>query len=380
MHESIDGGKSLGALVQRVYDAALDDRWWAGLADSIARTFASSSTVLKAQHADSSVQLMETTENLVVAPRNQALADHWHAHDLWVERSVAHGMSRVITNRDLIADAEFERTAFYYDWCRQLDIYHMIGAVFPIDTDTIGVLGVHREQGAGHFAQRDRRRVTAFLPHLQRALRIRHRLQGAAQVHAALFGALDRLVVGVAVVDYQGRLLYANPLAERVLRSGAGGIGLRGGRVHLRDIQLGARLQRALRAAVRSEVDTLGDFTGAMALPRPGRLPITLLTAPLRNAALGAPAALLFIRDPEQAAPAHDVLRELFGLTRTEAAIAAALATGLAPDAIAADFGIGIGTVRSHLKGILAKTGTRRQGELVALIGSSVAGIVDTAR
>jgi DNA-binding CsgD family transcriptional regulator len=79
------------------------------------------------------------------------------------------------------------------------------------------------------------------------------------------------------------------------------------------------------------------------------------------------PAALVFIRDPE-APLAATRLRELFGLTRTEAAVAAGLGDGKSLENIAADLGTGIGTVRTHLKRVLAKTGTHRQAQLVALL------------
>ena len=84
------------------------------------------------------------------------------------------------------------------------------------------------------------------------------------------------------------------------------------------------------------------------------------------------PAVLLFIRDPE-APLAVARLRELFGLTRTEAAVAAALARGQSLEDIAVQRGIGLGTVRTHLKRILAKTGTHRQAQAVALLARSTA-------
>jgi DNA-binding CsgD family transcriptional regulator len=65
-------------------------------------------------------------------------------------------------------------------------------------------------------------------------------------------------------------------------------------------------------------------------------------------------------------------LRELFGLTRTEASVAAALGRGASLENIAANMGIGLATVRSHLKRILAKTGTHRQAETAALLARSV--------
>src|ERR1044071_7904654 len=103
----------LDALIGHVYEAAVDPRLWTGLAATIAQTFGSSSTVLKTHGANDRVQLLEVTENLGVRPRDQAWADHWHRNDIWVERSVAFGLSRVITNLDLISNAEYEKTAFY---------------------------------------------------------------------------------------------------------------------------------------------------------------------------------------------------------------------------------------------------------------------------
>jgi DNA-binding CsgD family transcriptional regulator len=117
----------------------------------------------------------------------------------------------------------------------------------------------------------------------------------------------------------------------------------------------------------------------ALVIGRENRLPLTLAVTPLR---LGwadrgqAPAlALVFLRDPERPGLHLDRLRELFGLTATEAAIAADLGAGKPPEEIARRHHIGIGTVRWHLKSILAKTGTTRQAETVALLARSVAGL-----
>ncbi len=57
----------------------------------------------------------------------------------------------------------------------------------------------------------------------------------------------------------------------------------------------------------------------------------------------------------------------------TEAAIAAALASGRSIDEFAASQRISLNTARTHLKSIFAKTGTRRQAQLVALLCQTVA-------
>jgi DNA-binding CsgD family transcriptional regulator len=376
--EAADHDPRLDELVTLVYDAALDDQLWAGLAAKIARVFDSTSTVLKTYGSADDVQLLEVTENLVVAPKNQAWADDWHRNDLWVERSVALGLGRVGTSQDLLEDAEYERTGFYQEWNRHLGIYYMVGAVFPIDRNTMGVLGIHRLKRAGAYGEEDRRRVGRFLPHLNRALRLRQRLEQAVMAQSASLDALDRLDTAVFVLDSDCRVLHSNRLGSRLLQD-TPEVRVRAGRVRLSDPELDSQLLRRVREAIRTACGDPNAPGSAFTVMREGRLPITALVTPLRatwnHRGASSPAALVFMRDPEQSMPAQQTLRELFGLTPTEAAIAAVLAQGRALEQIAADFGIGIGTVRSHVKTILWKTGTHRQAQLVALLAHSVASI-----
>jgi DNA-binding CsgD family transcriptional regulator len=57
-----------------------------------------------------------------------------------------------------------------------------------------------------------------------------------------------------------------------------------------------------------------------------------------------------------------------WGLTPTEARLALYLAEGLSVAVYAQSFEVSVGTVRSQLKAIFAKTGVNRQGALVRLV------------
>jgi DNA-binding CsgD family transcriptional regulator len=63
-----------------------------------------------------------------------------------------------------------------------------------------------------------------------------------------------------------------------------------------------------------------------------------------------------------------DYLRDRFGLTHAEARVALAALTGKPRCAIAADLNLAEATVRAHLNHIFAKTGARRQAELIQLV------------
>lgn len=69
--------------------------------------------------------------------------------------------------------------------------------------------------------------------------------------------------------------------------------------------------------------------------------------------------------------PDHDpepALRAAFQLTPAEARVALGIARGDALSAIAQTQGIALGTARTQLKAIFAKTGTHRQAQLAALL------------
>lgn len=370
LHES----SRVTELIARLYDAAIDDALWSGTATRIAETFGSTSAVLKLHGDGSKVNLLECTGNLMVSEREQAWADDWHRRDLWVERSVAYGMSRVITDEDLVTREEQARSGFYQEWLRHLGIHHMLGAVFPAADAAIGVLGIHRPREAGAYTAPERRQAALVLPHLQRALRLAQRLAAVSCQHAATLQALDRLDTGVLMVDGTGRIIHASGMAERLLRENAE-LAVIHGRLALRSPALRDKLLSLVSGAMDTARGRITKPGAALSIPRLHRMPLALEVAPLRPSAsaLGEhrPAVLVFIRDP-QAPIAAARLRELFGLTRTEGAVAAALGGGASLEDIATGMGIGLATVRSHLKRILAKTGTHRQAQAAALLARSV--------
>jgi DNA-binding CsgD family transcriptional regulator len=64
----------------------------------------------------------------------------------------------------------------------------------------------------------------------------------------------------------------------------------------------------------------------------------------------------------------HEKLMRDFSLTATEARLATYLGEGGSVAGYAEMFGVAVGTVRSQLKSVFAKTGVNRQGALAAII------------
>lgn len=362
-------------LIGQVYDAALDGTLWIGLAEKIARTFGAMSLGLILQAGDAA-EFLSRTDNFN-GWGETAYERHYHRHDVWARRAEQIGLSKVLASKDLIPNSEFDRTEFCNDFCRPIEIYHVAGALIPVAAEQVAIFAVHRPRGAGAFEDDDKARLAGFLPHVQRSLQIRRRLGEAEIERRASLDALERSATAVLIVTAEGNVLYANQMAEGLLRAGDG-LRTIGGRVAAADHFLGQRLAALIRQAADTAAGKDRGAGGAVAIPRPERLPLAVLAAPFRPPRDGfgppVPAAILFIRDPEARMPPLLAVRGLFGLTGAEARVASALASGISLEKAAVTLGISLHTARTQLKSAFAKTGTSRQAELVALILRSVGG------
>ncbi len=368
------------ALIGQLYDAAIDPRHWAGMADRIASAFDATSAVVKFHGDGGDVHLLQTTSNMIVPDRLQDWAEDWHRRDLWVQRSVSYGMNKIVTDDILVTDEEKRLSGFYQEFLTQFDIHYLVGAAFSVGESGVGVLGIHRPSDGLAFDTVHEHKAAQLLPHLQRAMRLGQQLAEVEFLKAAALDALDHVDTGVIVIGRTGRVVYANAQAEDIIHRETA-VGVSQGRFHIDDALINGRFLAGLRdvlAVAAGASVSMGVST--LLVPRADRLPLTLSLTPLKpdwsRGFDAGPMAFVFVKDPEQG---YDIgrLRDLFGLTPTEATIAADLGRGTSVDRIAERHHIGIGTVRFHLKRILAKTGTGRQAEVAALLARSVAALTN---
>lgn len=360
-------------LIDNVYEAALDGPRWCTLAPQIAETFGSTSTTVLTQRVGGPSQILSMTDN--VRSRIDDYQAHYWQRDIWVERGVQlTGLSRVGSSRDLVSDREFQETEFYRDWCRYLDVFYMVGAIFPSGEGKLGVLGIHRPRSAGAYEEEDKYFVSRFMPHLQRALRIHDALGQSAVKQRLSLDTLDRCSTATLLVAADASIIHANQIAEALLTEGTA-LCQRNGRLMAIRQKEGAALSSLIREATRMGGAPSAD--GTMLLRRVNEQPLHILVAPFRMAWAGQPTAgaIVFVRDPSRSMSAIATLRALFNFTPTEARIAQALANGKSIGDIAAAHRATLQTVRKQLKSIFAKTETNRQAQCVAVILRSVATI-----
>ncbi len=176
-------------------------------------------------------------------------------------------------------------------------------------------------------------------------------------------------------VNGHGRVLHASSAAHQLLAVNAGVLTVAG------QYLLAPREPDRIEQMLQQWRDR---GLGAAALARDDRLPLTLLceragstAKPGEDRAVagedGPGQAWLTLRDPEAEQPDLARVRALFALTPSEASVAVGLALGRSSSDIAASMGVQPNTVLTHVKRVLAKTGTRRQAQLVSLLLRSVA-------
>jgi len=183
-----------------------------------------------------------------------------------------------------------------------------------------------------------------------------------AELNAAMPPSiLDMIGVPIFVVEKDAHLRYANAAGEAVLTNGGPLRAVENVLTadHVPDSQ-------RLRSAIANSF-VAGESQVVMMKDSGARCPPIAVIVPMRSGGEVQALVLLRQRAPSTIALVHS-LHQLFRLSPAEAAIAIALATGADLQEIAEERAVKLNTLRSQIASIMAKTNTRRQAELVALV------------
>lgn len=269
------------------------------------------------------------------------------------------------TDFDHFATEEIEQDPFYAEFLRPRGIrWHACALIAGTPADGV-FLSLKRSPARDPYQPEEVAALDRVLPRLRAAALITPAMiEARTDDRAQIF---QRRGEGVFHLDRQGRVLRMNAVAETLLGHA---VRLSGARLTacFPDEQPG--VNRIVTAATALGQPGLIRLTS----PDPASRPLLLVTPNIGAGrdVFAATAALAVLvdarRHPVMAPPLPRPVRDAFGLTPTEGSVAALVAVGLSPGAIADHLGIGRGTVRNHLKSVLHKTETTRQAELVALL------------
>lgn len=303
---------------------------------------------------------------------------YYHAKDILVHEAATKQLDRtgaVLTSEMIVEEKRFRRSEFFNDFLKPAGFGRTCSTILhdgTLNSVPRVNLSLYRPVHADPFGHRNVTMLARLSGHLRRAAKLQFRLR--QEVPDVCSATLECLPWGVLLLDASEKVVYLNTFAEAKLRA-KDGLSLGGGRLLAARADETRRLRAAITRALGGPLVAGSDVGADLAISRPsGKRPLLMTVAPvspLAGEVMGSPAArcLVHLVDLEmQSQDAIQRLGDILGLTRAERRLARGLIEGLTLGEIAENHELSRETIRSQLNGLFAKTETRRQSELTALL------------
>jgi DNA-binding CsgD family transcriptional regulator/PAS domain-containing protein len=351
-------------LVRALYDAVLDGALWPNTLQTFADRFNSSHAILAVGSAASCAP--DVVWAGVERPFQELYARSFVNGNNTIQLAARREFQdEPYTDWMALPDGSFQRSAFFQDWCRPQQIQTLLGAEVIHDARGIALLGLGRPEPYGDSELSVFRKL---MPDLRRIMGLRLRLFDVDLQRARLRALLDAVSTPILLTDSACCLLHANHRAEYLLRAG--------GVLHISQNRLAAPTEHEtdmLRRVVRSAGANNGGASLRLEAANGTHAGVSVVPVHADHGwAEGSEVcvAIFVTGSAEYAAVEPSLLTALYGLTPTEAAVAAMLGRGDGLPATASALGMKTSTARTHLHRIFDKTATQRQAQLVALLRS----------
>lgn len=364
---------TLSRLVGMVYDCALDPRRWEDTLAELRGALRFSNAMFTIWTAASGRPLLNVTSGIApdyaarLAEFGPAIVEQWGgpaaigAFEIGEPKVLSHERSA----------AHWPDSAYFREWIAPQGISDLMAVAITRERDNYCSVGFARHVSAGPIGIAEMDLVRLLAPHIRRAASISRLLDVSAVTVATFTAVLDAAPTPILLLDEGLGIVHANR-AGRALLDDRDGVVEMHGRLALSS----AGQTEALRSMLAGNGDEarLGHASGIALARRAG--PALLHVLPMRyspfraNLTPRAAGAVFIATGGGRPSVPSDALAALFGLTPAESRVLSALATGATPLEAAQQLGVGIGTTRTHLLRLFAKTGTNRQADLIRLVGS----------
>lgn len=312
---------------------------------------------------------LEVFSSDVIREQTHLYQAYYHRLDPWRPRGGVPGSDRIVLANELFPESELVKTEFYRDFAQPMGMFRPMSAYLSLAGGEMVALGVEQPFATRLLEEADKNRLERLVPYIKRALELRLKLKLAQFRGEVGLGALNALALGVVVADSLGRVLFANDAADAMARAGHG-LTLHGGRISAIQQTEARQLRDALVRVAEGQLPE-----GGIRLSDERRDPVAIaLVSPMpavTEPASSLPSVMVTarpLRDP--APPSPSLLKSVFGLSPTQAAIALDLLGGLSVDDIASARDIKPVTVRWHLSEIFRRCGVENQRGLVRALSA----------
>ena len=297
---------------------------------------------------------------------------HYYQFDEWTMRFPRTGVSeRIVQGQEIWAEEAMRKSVFYNEFLTKYDVCETACIAAIGSTKVFEVLSIYRGPSEAPFDREQLGLLQMLVPHLQTALATRRKLLALQCRIADLENAFDQLKTALVLVNLNGRPVLVNRAARSICDKRDGLLLLPSGITAQRASE-NIQLRAAILLAIQAGTGKGSAHCGGVLISRSEGHPLQILAAPLTSWETNVPrdaVAVIFISDPDQKSSSPPaILRQLYGLTQAETRLALTLLEGKSLGEAAELRHVAQETVRTQVKSIFQKTGTKRQGELVRLL------------
>lgn len=359
------------ALVGEIYDAALRPESWDEVLASITAYIGGVSAMLLAQD--------------FVNLEGQFF-HHWNDDPKWTELffakymklsplsphlMMARGGDIVVASR-LMPHEELRASRFFREWVAPQHYYDFVG----VTLENTGGRGAHLTVAGlddqGFITDEQVRRMATLAPHIRRAVLIGNVIEQQFRQSRDLAEVFDRLAVGIFLVRADGAITYANASAKQMAEEGDV-VTSTDGVLRVGNPLAAAQFQHAVAAAAHGDAAVAQS---GIAMPLQGRgalyvvnvLPLATGARTETGRAFGAQAAVFVRKSGIDLPNPIELAARQFDLTAAEVRILYSLMEISGVSAVADLTGLSEATVKTHVRHLFAKTGAKRQGDLIRLV------------
>jgi DNA-binding CsgD family transcriptional regulator/PAS domain-containing protein len=364
--------ESVAALIGRVYDAALDRSLWPEVLEQAARFVGGAAASIYSK------DLVGGTANITYQHGLDAGYVNLYTQK-FVRRVPASGyfeadVEKPLSSADIVGN-KLIKTRFYKLWMRPQGLVDSLHVLLDKSRTDGTAFVVFRHERDGLVEAAPCMRMQLLAPHVRRAALIGKLIELKTAESAILADTLDTIGAGMFLVDARGIVVHANAAGQAMLAEGSV-LRIVAGRLAAHDAREDHALHDSFLAAASG--DSAIDLKG-IAVPLAARgggrfvahvLPLTCGARGRAGKTYSAVAAVFAHKAAIDVPSAPEALAKTYRLTPAELRVLLAIVeVGGVPE-IAEALGIAETTVKFHLRNLFAKTGAKRQAELVKLVAA----------
>ncbi len=357
-----------------IYDTVADQSIWPSVLDRVAERLDARGCLIfeLEEHAlsaplTSSWYRASALRDYMDTHRESELADH----RIFLDRSLAHDSVDIIPDSVLYDDLSEFRSRANVRHVMQFGILHRAAALLNKDNPNVSRFSVQFRSDRDGITAEESAYLNRLLPHIAKALELGRPAQQLALEHRGLLAAMDRLSIGMCLLDPNGRMVQTNgefrrQLATyRVFQTTPNGVlQLSAGDDHKRFETLRADALNHGRFGARPRKEAVSTDAGTF---------LCIEVSPLdRSEEIGsAPfgGCILYSTDTSLPVRCQTLpVKQAYGLTDAELSLAEAIAEGLTNVQIAERRDRSVATINVQVKSILSKTGCATRTQFVRLL------------